>query len=451
MNDQAQVNDDLGIEYYDDIIAKENQQPKESENGGKIAKTMAFGAFGTQEGRRNIARTGSRIAETLVGMPGDIRELVGNVAIAIPEYFAGEELPKWRQTVKGTPGMLGGITSSPTSEEIREGITKPIGGEYLEPQSKYEEFGDAIAQDFAALAIPVKGKVPFAKSLGSSIIANSGAEVAKAFGGDKAEAATKLGLLFTTGIIGQKGGGVKKYINNLYKDMESTVPKSAEVSASGLSRKLDQVESILKKGDPMDASKQPAFQKITAVREKIRDGVIPVEEVIELTKSINESIFGLGDLKRGQNKLYDIRKALHDTSKEYGSQNPDFLSKWQSANEAYAATETSRKVGNWVKKNIKAKDYLYAAGALGLEGSIAGAPSAIATIGGAAGLGATAYSAEVMKRIAKSPALRKYYQNVVSNSLKENKLGFTRAMKQLDNGIQKSFEEEPYKTVEFND
>lgn len=451
--------DELGIESFDAVYNRRYGQPQTQqteevvEEKGfieKAADSRAFGILGTPEIRRHAARTGARVFETLAGLPGDIRELFNSVAIGIPEYFAGEELPRWRRAVEGDQGMLGGITSGPTTREIREGTTKPLTGEYLEPQGKWEEFGDEVASDFAALAIPVKGKIPFARALGSSLIANAGGEVAKEFLGDKAQVYTKMGLLFGTGMLGHNQGGVKQYIRNLYKDMEGAIPEGAEISAKGLSSKLDKIESVLRKGDPADLSKQPAFQKISAIRDKIKDGFIPVDEVVELTKSTNESIFGLGELKRGQNQLYKVREALHDATKEFGKENPTFLEKWQAANEAYAATETSRRVSNWVKKNVKPKDYLYASSALGLEAAAFGPPSA-GLVAGAGGLGATAYSAEVMKRIAQSPALRKYYLNVVTNSLKENKAGFMRAMRQLDDGLKKSFEEEPYETVNFED
>lgn len=453
-----QYDDDLGVEYYDDIVARENQpmqqQPQEEKGFlQKAADAGAFGVLGSADARRHVGRTAARIGETLIGLPGDIKELFNNILIGVPEYFAGEELPRWRQMVDpGDTGVIGGFgLGEPTSRQLREDVTQQLSGDYLEPQNEMEAFADNIAQDFAALAIPVKGKVPFARALGTSILANSGGEVARVFGGDKAEAATKMGLLFASGMLGQKGGGVKQYIRNLYKDMEASVPENAAVSAKNLESKLASIERKLKMGDPKDLSKAPAFQKIQAIRDKIAGGQIDVDEVIELTKSTNESIFGLGELKRGQNELYNIRSALHDTAKEYGAQNKDFLGKWKNANEAYAATETSRKIGNWVKKNIKPKDYLYAASALGLEGAAFGAPATLTTLGTAGGLAATAYSAEVMKRIAQSPALRKYYQNVVTNSLKQNKAGFLRAMKQLDDGLKQSFDEEPYDTIEFDD
>lgn len=448
--------DDLGVEYYDDVAAgKVEEQPKEEKSFLRKAGEAAMGPIlGTEEGRRHVARTGARIEETLTGLPGDIKELFNSIAIGIPEYFAGEELPRWRQAVEGPPPgtFVGGFgLGEPTSRDLREGLKEAVGSDYLEPQNKWEEFGDAVAEDFAALAIPVKGKIPFARALGTSIMANSGGEVAKAFGGEKAGAVTKLGLLFAGGMLGHGQGGVKQHIRKLYKDMEGSISQGAEVNAKGLASKLEKIEGVLRKGDPLDASKQPAFQKLKAIRDKISGGNIAVEELVELNKSTNEAIFGLGELKRGQHQLYNVRNAIHETLGEYGSQNADFLGKWKMANEAYAATEASRKVSNWVRKNVKPKDYLYAAGALGIEGGYFGAPATVATIGTGAALGATAYSAEVMKRIATSPALRKYYQNVVTHSLNQNKVGFMRAMKQLDNGLKSSLEKEPFETVEFED
>jgi len=438
MNDSD--NSDLGIETFEDVYNR-----KFSNGGDETVQENGVVYDSIKSGARHVARTSARIGETLVGLPGDLREVLSNIMIGIPEYAVGEELPRWRKMVQGNGG------SFPTSKDVKQGLTKQATGDYLEPLNEYEEFADNIAQDFASLAIPIKGKIPFARALGSSIIANSGSEIVKPFIGDKGADLTKMGLLFTSGLIGQKGGGAKKYVSNLYEDMKQSVPSDASVSAAPLIKKLDKIESVLRKGDPSDASKVEAFKKIGAVRDKVKGGQISVDEVLELTKSSNEAIYGLGDLKRSQNQLYGIRNALHESAKEYGMQNKDFLGKWQSANEAFAATETSRKVGSWVKKNIKPKDYLYAAGALGLEASLGSIPAAGTTVGAGAALAATAYSAEVLKRMATSPSLRKHYFNVIGNSLNQNKAGFLRAMKQLDKGLEESFKEAPYETIEFSD
>ena len=446
--DNENFEDDLGIEYYEDVVSSK----KPSEKRGILEKASDVGVFGLL-GLRGEARSGARVAETIAGLPGDVKELFNDIMIAIPEYFSGEELPRWRQMVEGVaPGEFSGGfgMGEPTSQQIREEITQPLSGEYLEPQNEFEKFGDEISQDFAALALPIKGKIPFTRALGSSIFSNAGGEVVGSFFGDKAQAASKMGLLFLSNMIGRKGGGVKKLINNLYKDMEASIPEGEQISSKVLSSKLDKIESVLKKGDPGDASKVEPFKKINAIREKMNGGMINVDEIPKLKNSVNEAIFSKESLKRGENKLYDIREALHDTAKEYGSENKVFLDKLKTADQAFAATETSRKVGNWIRKNIKPRDYLHAISALGVEGYALGAGALGTTLGSGAVLGSAAYTAEVLKRMAKSPALRKYYLNVIKTSLNENRAGFLRNIKKLDDGLKKSFEEELYETVEFD-
>lgn len=445
----VESSDDLGIESFEDVY--QTKYGRTEEEG--TAQLLGRGAL----------RTAARVGETLIGLPGEIRDLarmggdwLGNKARAAvgKEPLTEEETTHLREKMNpASYDLLGRLAEAlPTSSSLREDVTRAYTGEYLEPQNEWERFADNVAQDFAALAIPIKGKIPFARSLGQAVIANAGGEVANAFFGEKGEAYTKMGLLFSLGMLsGGKSGGIKKYINGLYGEMEAAIPAGAEINASRLSKKLNNIESILRKGDPKAASKAPAFQKIEAIRNKINSGMIDIEEVVQLTKDTNEAIFGLGELKRGQNELYNLRKALHDSTKEYGASNPEFLKKWQSANEAYAATETSRRIGNYVKKNIRPKDYVYAASALGLEGTLAGGPAALSTLGGTAGIAATAYGAEVIKRISKSKALQKYYKNVVIHSLNQNKGGLVRAMTQLDKALEDSFKKEPYESIEFDE
>jgi len=438
----SSLEQELGVEYYDEM----DEAPKQEDRGflKKAAEAGAFGILGIEEGRRHVGRTVARAGEAIAGLPGDIVELFNSIAIGIPEYFAGEELPTWRRMVEGDPTVAG--LNLPTSSQLRE-LTQAATGEFLEPQTKWEEFGDAVTEDFAVLALPVKGKVPFARALGTSVLANSGAEIANAFGGEGYAGATKMGLLIASGFIGK--GGLRQHIRNLYNDMETAIPQGAEVSATNLSKRLNEIEAIIRKGDPLDASKAPVFQKINAIRDKIQGGMIPVDEVVELTKSTNESIFGLGELKRSQNQLYNVRNALHETTKEYGAQNKAFLDKWKAANQAYAATETSRRIGNWVRKNVKPKDYIYAGSALGGGSALLGTTATGTALAGAGGVAATAYTAEVLKRIAQSPELKKYYMDATKAALKENSAAFAKSMRRLDNGLKRSFDEDPYETIEF--
>jgi len=479
--------DDFGIEYFDDVVKQrtrggqgfEEQDEFESEAipsteteslarraiGGLGRAVEGIGQIGLlvpKDMPRHAARSAARAGETLIGLPGDIREFTGAIggwlgdkarSLMGKEPLTEEQKEYIREQTKPKNwDLIGKLAESfPTSQEVREGITRKYTGDYLEPQNKKEAFADEVVQDFTVLAIPIKGKPPFARALGTSLFANSGAEIADAFFGEDAKNYTKLGLLFFAGMVGRNQGGVKKYISGLYDDMRAEVPEGASVSSKNLSNKLNRIESALKKGDPAAASKQEAFQKINAIKNKISGGEISIDEILELTRDVNESIYDSKGLVRGQNKLYDVRDALHNATKEYGATNEAFASKWKDANQAFASTEMSRKVGNWVKKNISPKDYAYAASAFGLEGALIGAPMAFKTAAGVSALGATAYSAEVLKRISQSPALRRYYMNTVTSSLQQNKASLMRNMKFLNDGLEKDFKENPYETVDFEE
>lgn len=409
-------------------------------------------------GVRQVARTGARAVETIAGLPGDIQSIFNAAGEYVGE-FAGDQLRKLvgkeplteEQKLEQRQFMQDvRVPFPPTSQELRSG-TQALTGEYLEPKGQAEEFADEVVSDLSSMMIPVKGKMPFAKTLGKVLLANAGAEVAKAYAGEEAGAPTKLGLLFATSLIGGKKGGVKKYIDDLYDKMEASAPEGASVSAKGLSSRLDKIKTMLMKGDPTEPTKQAPLQVINSMREKIKDGRINVDELVQFNKDINSRIFKGPLLKRAQNKLYDLRDSTHSALKEYGKENAEFLANWKYANEAYAATETSRKIGNFFRKTLKPKDYLYAGSALGLEKAFAGTTLGAQT---AAGLGAAAgvgYTAEVLKRIAQSPALRTYYGNVVKSALKENSKAFARNMKLLDKGLKESFDESPYKLVDFED
>ena len=371
------------------------------------------------------------------------------------EAISEEQEEKIRE--KLTPknlDFIGRIMESlPTSYSVREGVTRNYTGDYLEPKNEKERFADDIAQDFATLAIPVKGKIPFARSLGMSVVANSGSELAKAFNvGEKGQAATKIGLLFALGLTpSSRRHGLKKYIDGLYSDMRATLPEDARISSAGLEKSLNKIEKAIQKGDVGTTTKKPVVQKIKAIREKITNGSIGVDELLELTKDTNEAIFDLGLLRRHQNKLYDVRGSLHEAIKSYGNNNKNFLSKWNQANQAYGATATSRNIQEFIKKTLNPKDYILASGALGLGSILSGAPLALKTGLGVGSVGSTAYIAAVLNRAYKSPALRKYYLNSISSALKENKGSFARNMSNLERELKKSFKKEPLRTVEFEE
>jgi len=467
MNPQINAPQDDGldeIDYEEFIQQKNNSEKQQSQNISpyesikeNVVNPLLYGAVGSKkEVKRHIDRTLARVGETAVGSFGNLRDVMqmaGTWAGKKGRSLLGKDplTESQEKELKENQNILDDLVDLfPTSSDLRENVTKKLTGNQLEPQSEAEEFIDEITQDFASMLVPIGGKVSLAKALGQSVIANAGSEVAKAFGGDAAAKYTKMGLFFGTGMIGD-GTGLRQFTTNLYKNMRNSIPEGAELSANNLSRRMNQLESRLRLGDPSAGSKQAALNKVTQINEKINNGNMPVEDAVQFLADTNEEIFRHANLTRSQNALYDVRNSLYETLDEYGVQNPTFRESHRVAQEVFAATETSKRVGSWVSKNIKPKDYLYSLSLLSAGGGVAGLPATIAAVVGAGSVGATAYASEVMRRMAVSPTLRRYYTNVITNSLNQNKEAFARNINQLEKGLEKSFEENPIKTVDFDD
>src|SRR5690554_1006626 len=153
---------------------------------------------------RRTARYVRRVGEAVLGLPGDIYQLVRGMSQKFGGITPEEDL---NFVQKGARKLADAL---PGSEELRA-----MGAEQfpnLEPRDESEEFEDEVVQDFATLALPVKGKIPFARAIGTSLIGNIGKEWAKELGiGEGGQAVTKMGLMLFAGMFG-KGRGVQNHI-----------------------------------------------------------------------------------------------------------------------------------------------------------------------------------------------------------------------------------------------
>jgi len=183
--------------------------------------------FGTTA--RTVARTGARALETAAGLPGDISEgVLGLLGAAEKGIFGTETIPKKVDVTFGKLGTLNKAIefftgeksplpetiSPPTSDQIREYVSKPIGGKYLEPQAEWEKVSDAVVQDLVPLLVPVKGKVPFTRALKVSGLGNLASWATKKLGGGEKEGAiAKLGTTLLTTIV--HPGTIAKFAKTL--------------------------------------------------------------------------------------------------------------------------------------------------------------------------------------------------------------------------------------------
>src|SRR6185436_3659010 len=251
---------DEDIKQYDfSFIDSAPEAPKEP---GKFA-----------EGTRHTARTAARATETILGLPGNLREFSksagewlgdkGRQLIGKPPLTEEQKEEIRKELAPKSWDLLGKFVEAfPTSSEIREGATQRLTGDYLEPQNYEENLSDEVFSDIAGLLLPVKGaggklKIPFMRAIGTALFANTTGEVAKAYGLEPDEAGyTKMGAMLLAGFMGR--GGARQYANNLYRESLDMIPQGATMSGKSLLNQVDSYIATLKKGG-ISPQKQPAL------------------------------------------------------------------------------------------------------------------------------------------------------------------------------------------------
>jgi len=402
------------------ISAEDVKQPDE--------RTFREGAV--RRGKRYLHRS----KEAVLGLPGDIVETIRGVAQSVSGYVPAEEEGNF---VQRAGRRL--VERLPTSAELRARSAEKR--PELEPESESETAEDEWVEDIAALSVPIPGlgRVPLIRALGIATASNLGKQIVKEIGlPETAQDLTKMGVMVFTGMFG-KGRGVNSHINKLYREAEAFVPKGTTFTYP--TKKLQNVESILKKGT-MDDAKASVMKIVDDIKTKMPGGVMAVEEAVQFDKDINRAIRKSSNDKTKLGLLKKLKGAHAEALDTYAKENPTWGEHLKEAKQAYQGIATSENIKNFVKRNANIKNLSHAALLLGMEE--AAIPGALGIKLGTLGTSvAVLYSGEMAKRLAKNPALRRYYGNVLSASLSENKTMLARNLSGLERVAKKEFENNP--------
>lgn len=414
--------EELGIVSYDDIMSQ------------KTAENFI------NDIPRHVARGSSRLAETILGIPGDTVQLIRSIAQSLPGGIQPEEEQNFLQR-----GLRSVAESFPTSEEFRARTAENRPD--LEPQSEGEEIADEVTQDFASMAIPTKSGIPFARALGLSVLGNSGKQLVKEFGvGEKGQNATKLGLMIFGGMFG-RGRGVNSYINQQYDEAKKFIQPGTKTSYP--MNKLDKFESMILQGHMNDA-KSPAYDIFKSIKEKSTDGRMLINDATQFSRDINREIAKSGADSSKKGWLKQLLKVNEEVLDDYAKENPTWAQYRNTAKQAYKGIATSENIKEYIKSNANLNNLKNAAIILGLEQQFIPGYMVKQALG--AGIGAAGLTVgQVVKRIATNPALRRYYNNVLVASLNENKAMLMRNLQGLERAAKKEFGDSLFDIVEFEE
>lgn len=371
------------------------------------------------EAGRHTARTASRIAETIGGIPGDISSLIQSGVFAGLENLVGiPTSEKAREKVK-EQRLPSSEELQKTSEKITGGLTKAQGG--------IEKTIDEFVKTASSLVGPMKFRKALGVGLGSEI-AKKGLEVSGF--GKGAQESGKLGTMFMLSMINPKGA--LKYAASQY-DKASQLSKGASIIAKDLESNLTNLRNDLQQG-VTTAAKNVVLKPTEELLTKIQNGKIPVQELTAAKRDINTLMGDPALLKRERNLLKVLAQNVDKAIKPYEKINPAFGKAYRPANEIYGAVMQGNKASNFVKKVLGAKSIL---GATIAETALGHPEYILPTAGAAAAAVGSAKTVDFITRLAKSKELQKFYKKALVSAAKEDASALRLYEKEIEDILKK--------------
>lgn len=357
---------------------------------------------GIYETGRHAARIGSRIAETIGGIPGDVSSLIQSGIFSGLEKLVGhkptekayEEIKKQRL---------------PTSQELKKiSIEKSKG--LTAPQNEAERFGDEVAETIASLLGPMK----FRKALGVGIASSMAKEGIKISGlGEGSQEAGKLGTMFLATMYNPKGA--LSYAASQY-DKANALSKGASIKSTVLENNLNGLVTSLKQG-VTTPQKNAVIKPAEELIKKAKKGKILVQDLTAAKRDLNTLMKDPILLQREKKLLKNIGHEIDQAIKPYEKINPLFSKSYRPANEIYGAVMQGQKASDFIKKTLGMKSFL---GTLAGEALLGHPEFILPTAAGAVGAIGAARTFDFFTRLAKSPELQKYYGKAMLAAAKED-------------------------------
>ena len=363
--------------------------------------------------QRHIARIGARVAETLGGGLGDVLQLTQSLLSKGVEKVTGRKFP---QKLDITETILG----IPTTRKFKE-VEKMGFGEYLEPQSAVEKFGDEIAQTATGL---VAMKVPVKLALRGAALGATFKEIGKKF---NLPTWAQTGLDLTGNVLGSaKFGNINKYKEALYTSTKESLPENAITDASKLKQSLEDYKKNLSTGLKNVPQKQKVVNIIDELLGKIENNTVGVKDLWDSKKDIYQYLGpNYSEISGYKEVLKKVNNDLRHTLYGYGKQNPEFVKNLKKADEFYGNVAEFEKNVSFISK-IRDAEKFGAALAL-LNGNFI---QMAKILGAGKGI-------EFLHNLIKKPVVVKFYGKALKAAAMQNKISALNSVRKLNDIIVK--------------
>jgi hypothetical protein len=392
-------------------------QPTQNDPLDKYRIKKAEGAPFIYETGRHAARIGSRIAEAVGGIPGDVESLLESGIFAGLDKLTGLGKPK------------GKTRELPTTGELKEFSEKATGG-LTKPQGDIEKAGD----EFVQTAVSLLGPGKFRKALGVAAGAQLAKEGLKVGGlGEGSQEAGKIGTMLFLSMLNP--GGALKYASNQY-DKANQLSKGASITAKSLEKNLQSFTKDLKQG-VTTSSKNAVLKPAEELLSKINNGKIGVQELTAAKRDLNTIMKDPALLKREKKLLKVLGREIDTAIKPFEKINPEFSKAYRPANEIYGAVAQGTKASDFISKTLGAKSFF---GTLAAEGALGHPEYILPTVGITGASIAGARTLDFATRLSKSPELQKFYTKAMVAALAEDAPALRLYSDKIERALQKSGE-----------
>jgi hypothetical protein len=411
--------------------------------------------------RRNIAQYGARAAETIAGLPGNLKKAVTQTKDFLEEYLSpnGQKIADAEKKAFGSPekGSIHElIMNPPTSSELRENVT-PLVSEfatgdknYLEPKNKKEKFAGELTGDITSFFLPGTGQMNLMTRLGAPIVGNLAKEGVKYLGADEKTAEnTKLGFMLATTLAGTSDPG--RFAGQRIGQAKSMVPANATIDATNLANRLIPLYNRTQRGLGVP-SKSRAVQGMQDLAGQVQNNRMSLHSLMDARDNVNEWIAEAGGWDVPANtrdatvrNLNELKTQIIDTVNEnLATRFPEAADLYRTGYEAAAVTHRSNAISNFIEKYFGRK--VASAGAKVLFPAVAGGAAVLPkTAATAAAVYPFYKTGQVLYRVGNSPTLTAYYQSVIHNAAIGNAPAMIKSMEKLDKELSKQEKKEGIK------
>lgn len=400
------------LDPFASVRLQQTQQPNQSQNPPQqsndpfndVRIKEVEGFPGLREIGRHAARTGSRIAEQIGGIPGDVQDLIQSGVFAGLEKLTGHKAsPEVREEARKFSER------APTSRELKKFSEETSEG-FTSPQNEAEKSGD----EFVELATSLLGPMKFRKTLGVALGSQLAKEGIKALGlGEGTQEAGKLGTMFM--LTALNPGGAMKYAKSQFNKADA-LSKGASINSQKFHKNLQDLQTDLLKG-VTTTEKNTVLRPVEELIEKSKFGKMPIHELTAAKRDINKLMGEPETLKGAKKLLKAVGREVDQAIKPYEAINPAFKEAYRPANEIFGAVMQGNKAYNFTRKMLGNKSVL---GAVVGEVALGHPEFIVPTVGAAVGALGTAKGVDFFVRLAKSPQLQKYYTKTMAAAAAED-------------------------------